>query len=92
MTTTERQLLQRAETAEKNWRKLEEELPEMRKQNKRLTAFLQDAAAYLRVTDTDGAITQLSTLRHDILGLANDEPCFLPRVSGYAEAERINNQ
>ena len=68
--------------------RLNVELPKMRRENKRLTDFIQNAAAYLRVTAVDGAIVQLSTLRHDINGIASDEPCFLPKVSGYAKAEQ----
>jgi hypothetical protein len=67
--------------------RLDRELPLMRKENQRLTGFLQDAAAYVRVMDGTEDNQTLATLVHDINGLANDEPCFLPRVSGYAKAE-----
>jgi hypothetical protein len=71
--------------------RLNRELPEMRKENQRLMAFLQDAAAYLRYHDQKPTrCTQaimLQTLSHDIRGLASDEPCFVPQVSGYAKAE-----
>lgn len=67
--------------------RLDRELPQMRKENQRLTAFLQDANAFLRYAcrkDLDDSVV-LNTLGHDIAGLANDEPCFLPRVTGYAQ-------
>jgi hypothetical protein len=53
--------------------------------------FIKDAAAFLRKTPlghnqgTDNLV--LMTLVHDIMGLDKNEPCFLPRVSGYAERE-----
>lgn len=67
--------------------RLQKELPEMRKENKRLMAFLQDAAAFIRIQNTWENDVVLATLTHDIMGLAHDEPCFEPRVSGYAKAE-----
>lgn len=69
--------------------RLNEELPQMRKENQRLMAFLQDAAAFIRGDWSNDVV--LSTLMHDIRGLANDEPCFQPRVSGYAEREKANS-
>lgn len=57
----------------------------------KLEAFIKDAAAYLRLAsenDQEHRLT-LSVLSHDITGLANDEPCFLPRVTGYSDAERL---
>jgi hypothetical protein len=75
--------------SEAHHHKLAEELPLMRKENQRLTAFLQDAAAFVQSnmgnskTWSDRLI--LSTLIHDIIGLAKDEPCFLPRVTGYSQ-------
>lgn len=73
--------------------RLNEELPEMRKENQRLTGFLQDASAYLRYCSINSKANfiTLGTLAHDINGLANDEPCFMPRVSGYAEREKVNS-
>jgi hypothetical protein len=71
--------------------RLRKELPEMRKENKRLTDFLQDAAAFIRSANTDKLWNDnivLATLVHDITGLANDEPCFSPRVTGYAQREQ----
>jgi hypothetical protein len=72
--------------------RLNKELPEMRKENLRLMAFLQDAAAFVRVANsgkgTWNSNMVLSTLIHDINGLANDEKCFSPRVTGYAQRER----
>jgi hypothetical protein len=68
--------------------RLNDELPQMRKENLRLTNFLKDAAAFIRVSNSGkGAWNSnivLSTLIHDITGLANDEPCFVPRVTGYS--------
>lgn len=55
---------------------------------KRLEAFIQDANAYLQAAaevNQKPALTLL-VLTHDISGLANHEPCFLPRVHGYAVA------
>jgi hypothetical protein len=84
---TERKL----RTLLKELMQLRAELPQMRKENQRLMAFLQDAAAYLRYHDQKPTrCTQaimLQTLSHDIRGLASDEPCFVPQVSGYAKAE-----
>jgi hypothetical protein len=68
--------------------KLNEELPKMRKENKRLMDFIQDAAAFLRHKRFWNDEIKLRTLIHDINGLANDEPCFSPRVTGYAKAEQ----
>lgn len=71
--------------------RLKAELPEMRKENRRLTAFLQDAAAFIRMSSsgkgTWNSNIVLATLIHDITGLSNDEPCFIPRVAGYAARE-----
>jgi hypothetical protein len=76
--------------------RLDKELPEMRKENRRLTAFLQDAAAFIRESNSDkgswNSNIVLATLVHDITGLANDEPCFSPRVTGYAARERSVQQ
>lgn len=62
----------------------------MRKENRRLMGFIQDAHAYLRhsfrlATRQD---IILSTLAHDLKGLANDDKCFVPRVSGYNDREQ----
>lgn len=56
----------------------------------KLEAFVKDAAAYMRVARNNyqEPMITLSVLSHDISGLANDEPCFQPRVTGYAETER----
>jgi hypothetical protein len=72
-------------------KRLNEELPLMRKENKRLMDFLQDAAAFVRSQQNKETWNQnliLTTLIHDITGLANDERCFSPRVTGYAQRER----
>lgn len=71
-------------------KRLRKELPLMRNENKRLTGYIQDTRAYLRHALREGVRDSviLSTLAHDIRGLANDEPCFLPRVTGYAQREK----
>ena len=76
--------------------RLQRELPLMRKENQRLTGFLQDAAAFIRIAHSgkgtwNGNIV-LATLVHDINGLARDEECFQPRVTGYAKREREEQQ
>lgn len=68
--------------------RLDKELHEMRKINQKQMAFLQDAAAFIRIQNTWENDVVLSTLTHDIMGLASDEPCFSPRVTGYAAAEQ----
>jgi hypothetical protein len=72
-------------------KRLNEELPLMRKENQRLMAFMQDASAFIRHGGKDKTWNDniiLATLIHDIFGLANDEPCFVPKVTGYAKKER----
>jgi len=59
--------------------------------------FIKDAAAYLRAALSDGnnfgdMANILTTLAHDIGGLEQNDPCFLPRVSGYAEVETKLNK
>lgn len=66
--------------------RLEKELPLMRSQNKRLMDFLRDALAFTRQSDMKPNLI-LATLIHDFSGIINDEPCFLPRVTGYAAKE-----
>ena len=71
--------------------RLDAELAEMRKINQQQMTFFQDAAAFIRKGGADRTWNDkiiLATLIHDITGLANDEPCFLPRVSGYAKREQ----
>jgi hypothetical protein len=74
--------------------RLDIELAEMRKINKQAMAFFTDAAAFIRASTSGkghwNSNIVLSTLMHDIIGIANDDKCFLPRVSGYAEREREN--
>jgi hypothetical protein len=69
-------------------RRLRAELPLMRKENLRLINFLRDAAAFIRVSNsgkgTWNSNIVLATLIHDINGMANEEPCFVPRVTGYS--------
>ena len=81
-----------AEDIELHNKRLNEELPKMRQENKRLTDFLKDAAAFIRIANSGkGAWNSnilLATLIHDINGLSRDEECFQPRVSGYAKRER----
>ena len=67
--------------------RLDKELLEMRKVNQQQMAFFADAAAFLRSGIWNKHIV-LETLTHDITGIAEDKPCFLPRVSGYAKRER----
>lgn len=60
-------------------------------ENKRLMEFIQDAAAFIRAGGADKTWNDkiiLTTLIHDITGLANNEPCFSPRVTGYAQREQ----
>jgi hypothetical protein len=70
--------------------RLREELPEMRKENRRLTAFIEDALAYIRhaIREEHNPTLVLTTLTHDLSGLSNDEPCFSPRVTGYRQREK----
>jgi hypothetical protein len=71
--------------------RLDRELSEMRKINQQQMAFFQDAAAFIRSQQNRETWNQnliLTTLIHDITGIANDEPCFSPRVSGYAKREQ----
>jgi hypothetical protein len=53
--------------------------------------FVHDAAAFLRFAlETKNPMPDariLGTLIHDITGLDRNEPCFEPRVTGYAESE-----
>ena len=85
-------LIAKLAQSEGHHQKLAEELPKMREENKRLTDFLKDAAAFIRVANsgkgTWNSNIVLSTLIHDINGLSEDQPCFLPRASGYAKRER----
>ncbi len=79
------------ETLHAELKRLRAELPKMRKENKQLMDFLQDAAAFIRSArnkETWNDNLVLATLIHDITGLANDEPCFSPRVTGYAQREQ----
>lgn len=52
--------------------------------------FIRDAAAYLRFASRtkQKPETTLMHLAHDIYGIANNDCCFLPRVSGYEKAEK----
>jgi hypothetical protein len=63
---------------------------QLKKENQRLTNYIKDSAAYLRFAfgrgDRESLI--LSTLAHDLKGLANNETCFLPRVDGYYKWEQ----
>lgn len=77
--------------SEAHHKRLAEELPKMRKENRRLMQFIQDAAAFIRSAHSDKTWNDnivLATLCHDITGLANDERCFSPRVTGYAQREQ----
>lgn len=70
-----------------HYERLNRELPKMREENQRLTGFIRDANAYinekLRLGTSYGEI--LGTLCHDLGGLERDEPCFLPKVTGYCK-------
>jgi hypothetical protein len=68
--------------------RLDRELHEMRQVNQQQMAFFQDALAFIRENDGNHNLT-LATLVHDISGIARDERCFLPRVSGYAAREKV---
>jgi regulator of sirC expression with transglutaminase-like and TPR domain len=69
---------------------LRKENTQLKKENEKLTRYIKDSAAYLRFAfgrgDRESLI--LSTLAHDLKGLANNEVCFLPRVDGYAKWEQ----
>ena len=75
--------------ADKHRQRLERELKKMRKINQQQMAFFQDAAAFIRGGKWSDEVA-LATLIHDINGIATDQPCFLPRVTGYAQREREN--
>lgn len=54
--------------------------------------FLKDLQAYIISVKVDAKLSTeekynriASTLLHDLHGVIEDEPFFLPRVSGYAE-------
>jgi hypothetical protein len=75
--------------------RLETELHEMRRINRQQMAFFADASAYIRrmlkepgFTPGQAYASIVATLAHDVNGIAKDEPCFLPRVTGYAKAEQ----
>jgi hypothetical protein len=72
--------------------RLRDELPLMRKENLKLMNFLRDAAAFIRFQRLYPDKGVLDTMTHDTNGLANDEPCFLPRVTGYAKRNRKENR
>lgn len=55
------------------------------------TQFLEDLQAYIMSVDVNNELTTeekynriTSTLLHDLNGVINDDPFFLPRVDGYA--------
>jgi hypothetical protein len=57
--------------------------------------YLKDTLAYVRYIHNDPNksdrakyLALVSTLGHDLNGLINEERCFRPRVSGYAESAR----
>ena len=57
----------------------------MTDRERRLEDFIQDACAFVRWCAENDKIELIgATLAHDICGLANYEPCFLPRVDGYS--------
>ena len=57
--------------------------------------YLKDTLAYVRYihNDTNKSdrakyLALVSTLGHDLNGLINEDKCFRPRVSGYAQCAR----
>jgi hypothetical protein len=73
--------------------RLNEELPLMRKENRRLTQFIKDGAAFIQQARGEWSDhVVITTLAHDFRGLANDEPCFLPRVTGYWKRKEEGKQ
>ena len=65
----------------------------MTDREKRLEDFIQDACAFIQwaVENEQQDIIGV-TLSHDICGLANYEPCFLPRVDGYSTIVHATSQ
>ncbi len=63
--------------------------------------YLKDTLAFVRFIHNNPAMDAgrkyhalISTLAHDLNGLINEERCFAPRVTGYAQAElreQMNN-
>jgi len=56
--------------------------------------FLKDLLAYVRYVHNDNTLDAgqkyynlISTIGHDLNGVINEDRCFSPRVSGYAQAE-----
>lgn len=64
---------------------LHADLKDLRKQVWKYEAFIRDAAAFIRYGRNFGMSKDLmlTTLTHDLNGLAEKETCFLPRVNGY---------
>jgi hypothetical protein len=58
--------------------------------------FLKDLLAYVKFVDNDNTLDAgqkyhnlILTISHDLHGVINEERCFAPRVTGYAQAELI---
>jgi hypothetical protein len=62
-----------------------------RDEYKKYKKFIEDAAAFLRTIEWSEKNQKmvLTTLIHDITGLNANDPCFLPRVDGYADREEL---
>jgi hypothetical protein len=71
---------------------LQDRLRIVQNENNMLRRFIQDGAAYLNHARKHKVPNSLviSTLRHDFNGLANNEACFLPRVSGYHMDDKVS--
>jgi hypothetical protein len=70
---------------------LHDTIKQLRKANDKLEHFIADAAAYIRHCRREygnNSAVIVSTLYHDLSGLLMDEPCFLPKVTGYRNNER----
>jgi hypothetical protein len=57
--------------------------------------YLKDTLAFVRYIHNNPTMSTerkysalVSTLAHDLYGLVNEERCFRPRVSGYAQSAR----
>lgn len=80
MTETEKRHDAEAEEA------LHAELKDLRRKTYKLERFIRDANAYLReaMARGDRDSIMLSTIAHDLGGLARHDRCFVPRVDGYS--------
>lgn len=70
--------------------RLNRELPLMRKENRRLMAFVTDAEAFI-ITGLNQGLddgTILATLASDLKGIVHDEEDFIPAVTGFADLQK----